>query len=521
MTARCPKAPMCTRVTPTHLRIELRSRCPPRSRHSRRFDCMYQSPKISTPSQRVQYVIPPTPSIPIIARQNYVNDLRALSTTTSTRKSRKSTFARSSTTITRRTLGCPRIQIDAVDEWSLARGSRQRGVDTYARVKVASCVSVKPICCCPAVIVHASAQNDETGPKAVQDYTSLYYAPCSALSSKVAWYILFLPAIITSIVRHSVLLFDNVYRLHCLINLSRPRKTSRAERAMPGVNTSAPHRAGPTTGPSWVGDLLKASYFVSCPQHAAAHKSDRNFFCADCGEDSLCQLCVKKRHAGHTIVQVRKSSHHDAVRVSEISRLLDIQHIQHYTINQSKIVFLNARPQPKPMKGAVYTCECCHRTLIDAYRFCSIECKQTAALEGDASVSLQPRVVSGATTGGCGSMDGLPEEERGTVDNEIIRTSGNWRKRVHGFPHFCDVAELPDVHVAGSYSGSEGEEAGKASIPGVNKKRCVSRIPPALIAASPSSSFADAPSTPERLFSVSSSHEQHRRKGVPHRSALW
>ena len=290
---------------------------------------------------------------------------------------------------------------------------------------------------------------------------------------------------------------------------------------MPGVNTTAPHRAGPTTGPSWVGDFLKASYFVSCPQHAAAHKSDRNFFCADCGEDSLCQLCVKKRHAGHTIVQVRKSSHHDAVRVSEISRLLDIQYIQHYTINQSKIVFLNARPQPKAMKGAVYTCECCHRTLIDAYRFCSIECKQTAALEGDDSVSLQPRVVCGATTGGCVTMDGLPEEERGSVDNEIFRTSGNWRKRVHGFPQFYDGSELPDVHVSGRYSGSEGEEERNVTNPGAKKRRSGSRSPPPLIAASPLSSFADAPPTPDSVYCVSSPHEQHRRKGVPHRSALW
>ncbi|KAF0898055.1 hypothetical protein E2562_001726 [Oryza meyeriana var. granulata] len=89
---------------------------------------------------------------------------------------------------------------------------------------------------------------------------------------------------------------------------------------------------------------------------------------------ALCAYCLPL-HGGHRVVQVRRSSYHDVVRVSEVCRLIDVSCVQTYVINGAKIVFLNERPPGKAAAAAVRCCEVCGRGLLDSFRFCSLGCK--------------------------------------------------------------------------------------------------------------------------------------------------
>ncbi|GMY25032.1 protein RGF1 INDUCIBLE TRANSCRIPTION FACTOR 1-like [Fagus crenata] len=144
--------------------------------------------------------------------------------------------------------------------------------------------------------------------------------------------------------------------------------------------------------PPWLEPLLTTSFFSICRIHGDAARSECNMFCLDCNEDAFCFYCRSSRHKDHQVIQIRRSSYHDVVRVAEIQKVLDISGVQTYVINSARVLFLNERPQPKSGKGVSHICEICGRSLLDPFRFCSLGCKLVGIKRnGDTSFILEAK----------------------------------------------------------------------------------------------------------------------------------
>ncbi|XP_047332184.1 protein RGF1 INDUCIBLE TRANSCRIPTION FACTOR 1-like [Impatiens glandulifera] len=181
--------------------------------------------------------------------------------------------------------------------------------------------------------------------------------------------------------------------------------------------------------PPWLEPLLKADFFIVCRTHRDAARSECNMFCLDCnGGDAFCFYCRSSKHKDHQVIQIRRSSYHDVVRVSEIQKVLDISGVQTYVINSARVLFLNERPQPKGGgsgsgsggggKTVSHICEICGRTLLDTFRFCSLGCKVVGIKRnGDTSFTIEGKNEVIRRRGG----------QEGEISTRVISSSSSSR----------------------------------------------------------------------------------------------
>eukprot|EP00740_Mantoniella_antarctica_P017138 CAMPEP_0181372502 /NCGR_PEP_ID=MMETSP1106-20121128/14770_1 /TAXON_ID=81844 /ORGANISM="Mantoniella antarctica, Strain SL-175" /LENGTH=184 /DNA_ID=CAMNT_0023489919 /DNA_START=44 /DNA_END=598 /DNA_ORIENTATION=- len=144
---------------------------------------------------------------------------------------------------------------------------------------------------------------------------------------------------------------------------------------------------------AWVAALVQSTYFLPCPNHANAgsvgDKLLTNLFCLST-QSSLCSACASKREPDD-VLQVRRSSYHNVVRVQDVSKMMDVSGIQTYVINSARVVFLSERPRPKGKGASAHgggpvaakarhsACHHCNRMLqTDMSLYCSIACKLAA-----------------------------------------------------------------------------------------------------------------------------------------------
>ncbi|KAJ0963567.1 hypothetical protein J5N97_028689 [Dioscorea zingiberensis] len=213
--------------------------------------------------------------------------------------------------------------------------------------------------------------------------------------------------------------------------------------------------------PPWLEPLLTTRFFSTCAAHSDAARSECNMYCLDCAGAAFCFYCRADSHPAHRVIQIRRSSYHDVVRVAEVQKSLDITGVQTYVINSARVLFLNERPQPRGgAKGVTspHACEICARSLLDPFRFCSLGCKLAGIKRnGDACFVLkeeeeeEEEAASGSGGGGGGGGEGarVKDKERrgeGSPDRRLghdIRLSTpsppNSRRR-KGVPHRAPLA---------------------------------------------------------------------------------
>lgn len=170
---------------------------------------------------------------------------------------------------------------------------------------------------------------------------------------------------------------------------------------------------------SWIFFLLSEKFFSPCHLHPHSRKNEKNIFCLDCCL-TLCPHCLPL-HDSHRLLQVRRYVYNDVVRLDDMEKLFDCRFVQSYITNSSRVVFLNHRPQTRPIKCSGSFCSSCQRTLQEPYQFCSLACKVRHAVDMERPVSryiydcecLQPLDL------GCANLEESQMTPSSVLDAEV------------------------------------------------------------------------------------------------------
>ncbi|KAF7127306.1 hypothetical protein RHSIM_Rhsim11G0018100 [Rhododendron simsii] len=134
--------------------------------------------------------------------------------------------------------------------------------------------------------------------------------------------------------------------------------------------------------PPWLKLLLEANFFVDYQTHGHYKYMQCNHYCIECTGNPFCSYCLDD-HKNHQIIQMRRSSLSNDVRVDDIRKHINVGAIQPYMINKRQITFLNSRPYIGLPCGVTNICNICRRSLPAAnFEFCSLSCKHEAIYRG-------------------------------------------------------------------------------------------------------------------------------------------
>ncbi|RZC63818.1 hypothetical protein C5167_025565 [Papaver somniferum] len=253
--------------------------------------------------------------------------------------------------------------------------------------------------------------------------------------------------------------------------------------------------------PQWLESLLDEKFFVPCYIHEDARKNEKNVFCLDCCT-SVCTHCCPSIHDSHRLLQVRRYIYKDVLRLDDIQKLIDCSHVQSYTSNGAKVIFINQRPQSRPFRVSGNTCSTCYRSLQERYFFCSLYCKvqHLVKLEGGVSRYLY-------------ECDFLPlSEEEGKEEDEFDYDNGMMTPD--------SVLESPLLS-SRTHSGSSTASASGGNL-GIDCRTLLSTATTDFVRKKRSSKTGNSSSNNNQYHCSSPEiAAMNRRKGIPQRSPLY
>ncbi|KAK1424953.1 hypothetical protein QVD17_20294 [Tagetes erecta] len=174
--------------------------------------------------------------------------------------------------------------------------------------------------------------------------------------------------------------------------------------------------------PPWLQTLLSEKFYEACLIHQYAKKNEKNIFCVDCCV-GICPHCLTP-HGSHRLLQIRRYVYHDVIRVGDAEKLMNCSHVQSYTTNSAKVVFLNPRVQARGCRNSSNnSCISCHRALQQPFFFCSIFCKINHILRSQAMMSEYLYDCKVLTLPEAGSDDGLMTPDSVLEPFVSLRTS--------------------------------------------------------------------------------------------------
>eukprot|EP00878_Enallax_costatus_P025241 GHUV01026999.1.p1 GENE.GHUV01026999.1~~GHUV01026999.1.p1 ORF type:complete len:283 (-),score=73.98 GHUV01026999.1:402-1250(-) len=168
---------------------------------------------------------------------------------------------------------------------------------------------------------------------------------------------------------------------------SSPATLQHAARVEPGPH---PFVSGHSSSHEWLYRLVTfPSYFTPCTHCCGGSRTPKREqlmtqFDTQYPYSVYCSHCPDCKTRSSTLLQVRRSAFKDVVKATDIQRFgADVAGVQQYTLNGSKVIYLNREQTPEKKVGSTSTapaqCSVDGRAMMDkSSQYCSLKCKMHA-----------------------------------------------------------------------------------------------------------------------------------------------